>query len=174
MPTRLAWAVGVLSLLIVMGCLPMSKREPGPPMGSPVPSLDGVDVAGQRLRLCDFRNKVVLLSFWHSGCGPCRGYFESEKALVQRYSGKPFVLLGVNGDESPFIAKQVHDAAGLTWSSWWDGPNGPIATTFAIDEYPSFYLLDRKGNVRLRQVGIPTEAVLLRKIDELLAEGKTS
>ena len=39
--------------------------------GKPAPEIDGVDMAGKPLKLSDFRDKVVVLVFWGSWCGPC-------------------------------------------------------------------------------------------------------
>jgi hypothetical protein len=67
----------VMVLVLDTGCQRFSRRkEPGPlapsPSASPVgvevgqvaPDLEGVDLEGQRLRLSDYRGKVVVLSFW--------------------------------------------------------------------------------------------------------------
>ena len=79
--------------------------------------------------------------------------FGHERSLVQRFAGQPFVLLGVNADESLERLQQVQEKSHLTWASWWDGPDGPIAAAWKVDRYPSFFLIDRQGVIRWRQVG---------------------
>ena len=39
-----------------------------------------------------------------------------------------------------------------------------------MDRFPAFFLIDQQGRVRLRQVGVPKEGLLEKKIEELLAE----
>jgi thiol-disulfide isomerase/thioredoxin len=126
------------------------------------------------MRLRDHRGKVVLLSFWHGHCPPCRAMFPHERALVQKFAAKPFVLLGVSADESPEALQQFTQQFGLTWASWWDGPGGPIASVWGVDRFPAFFLIDQQGVVRLRHLGAPPEGLLESKIEQLLQEQQSS
>jgi peroxiredoxin len=94
--------------------------------------------------------------------------FAHERSLVQKYAGQPFVLLGVNGDESPFELQRIQNKEGLTWRSFWDGKNGAIAANWGVDGFPTFFLIDREGVVRWRHVGVPARGEIEKKIDELL------
>ena len=42
----------------------------------------------------------------------------------------------------------------MTWRSWWDGgaTDGPIATRWNVNSWPTTYVLDRKGVIRYRNV----------------------
>jgi hypothetical protein len=57
----------------------------------------------------------------------------------------------------------------ITWRSWWDEGNidGPIHTTWQIQERPAIHLLDAKGVIRYKD--IPSEEVDAA-IERLLAE----
>jgi len=151
----------------------------GPVEGMKAPPLAGTDVQGGPVNLAEHQGKVVLLSFWHSRCPPCRALFRREKALVERFAGRPFVLLGVNADVDVEQARKCHQQAGLTWASCWDGPPppkdgdskgavGPICSAWKVDRFPTLILIDRDGVVRYRQVGVPAEGALEAKIEELL------
>jgi hypothetical protein len=94
--------------------------------------------------------------------------FPLERSLVQRYAGQPFTLLGVNADESPNQLEKIQQQAGLTWPSWWDGPEGKISQAWQVDRYPAFFLIDHRGVVRWRHFGSLTEAELAARIDEWL------
>ena len=60
-----------------------------------------------------------------------------ERSLVKRMQGKPFALLGVNGDEDKDKLKEWMKKEEITWRSWWDGGGsatrqGPISRQFNI------------------------------------------
>ena len=98
--------------------------------------------------------------------------FGHERSLVQRFAGQPFVLLGVNADESPERLLEIQQKANLTWVSWWDGPGGPISEAWSIEGFPTFVLVDHLGVVRWRETGVPSAGVLERRIEELVQEAR--
>ena len=69
---------------------------------------------------------------------------------MKRFAGKPFVLLGVNTDEDRQALKTAIEKEKITWRSWWDGGSmdGPIATKWQINNWPTIYVLDAKGVIR--------------------------
>ena len=79
-------------------------------IGRVIPELEGEDMDGRKLKLSDYRGKVVAVVFWATWCGPCMGMVPHERELVKRLEGKPFVLLGVNGDDDREVAKTVRVA----------------------------------------------------------------
>jgi hypothetical protein len=91
---------------------------------------------------------------------------------VQRFAGQPFVLLGVNADESRERLREIQEESQLTWPSWWDGPGGPISEAWGIPGFPTLVLVDHLGVVRWRQTGVPSAGVLESKIEELLQEAR--
>jgi len=44
-----------------------------------------------------------------------------ERALVEKMKGRPFVLLGVNGDDDREKANAIAATEGINWRSFWDG-----------------------------------------------------
>jgi len=119
-------------------------------VGGIAPDIDGNDLEGKRLKLSDYRGKVVVVIFWGSWCGPCMAMVPQEKELWQRYRDKAFVLLGVNcGDKLEVAKKTVADKA-MGWPSWFDGEEirGPIETDYDVPHWPRIYLIDAKGVIR--------------------------
>jgi thiol-disulfide isomerase/thioredoxin len=116
-------------------------------VGSVAPDIVGKDLDGKRLKLSDYRGKVVMLEFWAGWCPYCRKLIPDERALVSRLKDRPFALLGVNVDKKTDAAL-IQRKKVTTWRSWQDGPNGPIGIKYQIRGYPTFFLLDRKGKIR--------------------------
>ena len=97
--------------------------------------------------------------------------FGHERSLVQRFSGQPFVLLGVNADPTREKLRGMEEKANLTWASWQDGRGGPIAHAYEVQAFPTLILIDQSGTIRMRHEGTPPDGILETKIEELLREG---
>ncbi len=166
---RTSTVTAILCLFTLAGCFPgyLSNKHAGQE-GYYAPPITALNGEGQTMRLKDFKDKVILLSFWHGTCAPCRAMFPHEKALVKKYQDQPFVLLGVNADESPFELKRIQDKAKLTWPSFWDGPNGGIAQIWGVERFPTFFVIDRENIVRWRYEGVPPDGLIEKQIDEAL------
>jgi len=118
-------------------------------LGCSIPEIAGEDVEGRAMKLSDFRGKVVVISFWATWCGPCMGMVPDEKALVERMRGRPFVLIGVNGDAERDRAKAVQTEMGINWRSFWDGGRlGEISVKWGVNAWPTIYVIDANGRIR--------------------------
>ena len=118
-------------------------------IGCTIPEIGGEDVDGKPMKLSDYRGKVVVITFWATWCGPCMGQVPGEKALVERMKGRPFVLIGVNGDDDRAKAKTVSAKEGINWRSFWDGGRqAGIAVKWGVSAWPTVYLIDAKGMIR--------------------------
>ncbi|MCH2179175.1 MAG: hypothetical protein MK106_10260 [Mariniblastus sp.] len=73
-----------------------------------------------------------------------------ERSLVNEYSGRPFVLLGVNNDDEIQTAKKAVRDNNLNWRSWFDGKGGPIVGAFRVNAFPTILLVDHRGIIRHR------------------------
>jgi hypothetical protein len=90
--------------------------------------------------------------------------YPHERSLVKQYSGRPFVIIGVNSDANRETLKKVLAEEKLTWRSFWDGgsTDGPIARQWNVSGWPTLYLIDHRG-VIVERVGV-------RKKDQDLIE----
>lgn len=137
-------------------------------LGQQAPEIDGDDLNGVPLKLSGYRGKVVLLEFWASWCSSCIADIPQEKALIERFKGRPFVIVGVNGDRSKVAAQKAVAEHKIVWRSFWDGdkgPNGPIALTWDVQGWPTYYVLDQKGVIRLKGALSLQQTALQKLVD---------
>lgn len=99
--------------------------------------------------LSDFKGKVVLLTYWFPGCGPCRGEFPHFENVVRQFKGsKDFVYLGINivaeQDEYvlPFMKSSGYSFIPLKDNDQWE--KGPLNNRNAA---PVNFLIDEKGRI---------------------------
>jgi thiol-disulfide isomerase/thioredoxin len=143
-------------------------------IGKPAPEIEGIDLDGRAMKLSDYRGKVVLVSFWATWCGPCMKMIPHERKLVARFEGKPFVIVGVNGDDDQQASRDAAAQNGMTWRSFQDRHGGQtISLAWHVWGWPTFYLIDQSGVIRKRWndtqpealdqsihqlIGVPTES----------------
>lgn len=98
--------------------------------------------------------------------------FPHERSLVKRMAGKPFALIGVNGDEAGDELKEKNKAAEITWRSFQNsrGEGQPdIADQWNVQGWPTLLLIDHKGTIRQKWLGSPGDQVLDKEIEALVA-----
>ncbi len=143
-----------LSLPLAAGAV--QPQQPAPSF----PALDGL------------RNKVVLVDFWASWCGPCRQALPAYEQLRQEYGARGFEVIGVNVDQHPRDRETALKALHLDFPQVADA-EGALAERYDVEGMPASYLLDRRGLVRRVHVGFePQDIEPLRKAVAQLLEEK--
>ena len=102
---------------------------------------------GQPLDLKSYRGRVVVLTFWFTGCGPCMGMIPQENRLIETYKNRPFALLSVCTDAALDSAQKTVAEHKMTWPCWFDGENGPIARDWNVLQWPTVIVLDEHGRI---------------------------
>lgn len=90
--------------------------------------------------------------------------------MVNEFKDKPFALVGINSDGGRSALQKVIKEQKLNYRSAVDGDtSGPIATAWNVHGWPTVYVIDGKGVIRNKFVGVdPNE--LTSAVKKLLAE----
>ncbi len=144
-------------------------------LGRVAPDIEANSLDGQKFKLSDSRGKITVLCFWASWCRPCMRLAPVERALTQRMEGRPFIMIGVNGDGILPNARRAVEHEKMTWPSFWngkDGASGPISSAWNVSGWPTVYVIDAKGIIRFKFEGYgePTSNMLNGSVDELMKE----
>lgn len=124
-------------------------------VGRIAPEIEGQDIGGRRFKLSDYRGRVVVLTFSGTWCGPCKAMYPHEREIVARLKTRPFALLSVMTDEDAGKIRREAESGEITWRCWWEpgGAHGPIPEAWNVRGYPTVYILDHKGFIRLKFTG---------------------
>jgi thiol-disulfide isomerase/thioredoxin len=141
-------------------------------VGKKAPEIVGEDLDGAKLRLSDFKGKVVVLSFWGTKCSACMRLVPHEKEIAELYKGRPFALVGVCSDEDRQKVKPVLGEKKITWRSFWCGPKGyygELPQAWNVTRWPTIYVIDHTGVIRSKTA---RGGVLDRLLTDLINEAE--
>src|SRR5215472_8996617 len=137
-------------------------RNPDP---APDFKLDTLD--GKPLSLAEYRNKVILLNFWATWCGPCRAEIPDLVELENKYKDRLQIIGLVVDDDDPDAIKKFVDQFAINYPV-------AIATDTLRMEYggipalPTSFLLDAEGRVVQKHEGLHDPVLYEVEIRSLL------
>ncbi len=114
---------------------------------------------GQVVRLEDFRGKPVVLNFWASWCGPCRGEFPGLHTVWSRNKGQvEFLAVAISEPRETslkFMQDNKYTFTVLTdpANSGNTEPTRAVANRYGIEAIPTTYFIDAGGVVRRTVLG---------------------
>ena len=110
---------------------------------------EGLDGATYRVQDALAENKLVLIEFWASWCGPCRADVPNLKAAVERYGDRGFAIFAFSLDTDREDWQDASLEDGITWINTCDlkGYDSPISEEFAVRMVPMNLLVDPNGVV---------------------------
>ncbi|MBW2066358.1 MAG: TlpA family protein disulfide reductase [Deltaproteobacteria bacterium] len=110
------------------------------------------DLDGNKVRLSDYRGKILFLTFWATWCPPCREEMPSMEKLHTWLKGKDFVMMAVDLQEPAPRVKKFFQDHKLTFKALLD-KDGRVAQMFGIRNIPTTFILDREHRVIGMAVG---------------------
>ncbi len=139
----------------------------GSTIGYPATNFAQADPNGKLINLTDFKGKYVLVDFWASWCGPCRGENPNVVRAFNQYKDKGFTVFGVSFDQNKEKWLQAVEKDGLTWAQVSDlkGWGNEAGKLFGITSIPQNLLLDKEGKIIAKNL---RGAELDAKLEELL------
>ncbi|MEP6540026.1 MAG: TlpA disulfide reductase family protein, partial [Bryobacteraceae bacterium] len=131
-------------------------------------TVTGLD--GKKLQLSSLRGKVVIMDFWATWCGPCRGQHPLYEIVKQKYAAnKDVVFLAIATDEEqalvdPFLTAQQWSKNNVYFE---DG----LSNFLKVSSIPATLIMDKQGRIYSRMNGFLPDrfvAMLTDRIKEAL------
>lgn len=119
---------------------------------------EGKDMDGKAIKLSDFvgKGKYVLVDFWASWCGPCRGEIPNLLNVSKKFGGDKFMVLGVDVWDQEDKFKEAVAAEKIDYALM--RTEGQDATTlYGINGIPQIMLFAPDGTIVKR--GLRGEAI---------------
>lgn len=110
------------------------------------------------------RDKVGVVNFWGSWCGPCRAEQAALEALWKEYGPRGVAFLGVNTRRDQRAAALAYlEEFSVTYPSIYDPPS-TIANDFGVRVMPATFVIDRDGRIAAHIIGALRDEGDLRAI----------
>ena len=176
---RAFFIVGFVTAAAFIGCGPQTDevllfpadRQYAKWVGQPAGAVKFTALDGRAVDLAALRDKVLLLDFWATWCGPCRRELPQVKQVYDELHPKGFEVLGIGFDRDRNALEKTVREQNIPWPQNFavNGDN-PLGRQFGIDHFPSMWLVDQKGRVRFISAG----ADLRGKVLNLMQESPTT
>lgn len=130
-------------------------------VGASAPGFALQDVDGHQVTLAGLRDKVVLLDFWDTWCGPCRKELPVLTSLEKAWAPKGLLVVRITDepreDIQAFLKKTQQDFPTLV--------NGAgVFKAFGVTGIPTLVLIDRSGKIVSYDVDALSEAELIGRL----------
>lgn len=135
-------------------------------VGNEAPDFELQTLAGDSVKLSDYRGKRVMINFWATWCPPCRAEMPD---MEKFYQDKDIVVLAVNLTDAESSLEDVEnfsDEFNLNFPILLD-TNLDVSTIYAIQPIPTSYMVDSNGIVSNVALGALNYDLMVQEFEKM-------
>lgn len=155
------------------GDQPIEQTSDGLQPGDVPPDFELETLAGEKVKLSDYKGKKVILNFWATWCPPCKAEMpHMQKFYEEKAEEKNVEILAVNltgAERGGNVREKVEnfvDEYGLTFTIPLD-LDAEIGKDYQAFTIPTTYLINTEGKIHQKIIGPMDEEIMENMADEM-------
>ena len=155
----------LVAVTILAGCSTPANQA------SDVPQFSFSSLEGKTVAMKDLANKVVIVDFWATWCGPCREEIPHLNELYSELKGKGLEIVGISMDTDGTdgvkdFAREFRIQYPIVMG------DEKVAESFGgIIGLPTTFIIDRNGKIAKKYIGLPPADDLKKRVKDLVGGG---
>jgi len=150
------------------------KAEPTGEIGTKAADFSLINLIGEEVTLNQFRDKVVLLNFWATWCGPCKAEIPDFIKMYNKHQKDGLEIVGITvSSGSAASIRQFVEKFGINYTVLTGDEKylHDLTNKYGgIRGIPTTFLLDKKGIIQKKWVGARTERIFMQEIDKYISD----
>ena len=124
-------------------------------------------IDGKKLKLSNFKDKVIILDFWATSCPPCRKGIPDFIKLYDKYKNDGLVIIGISLDRTVEGVRIFCQKMNVNYPIVM-GNSKVVQDYGGIRYIPTTFIIGREGNIVKKYIGLTSLDVFEKEIKQLL------
>lgn len=130
---------------------------------------DAKDINGNKVKLSDFKGKIILLDFWAYWCTWCHVQNEKEFSYLNEKYKNDLVIISYSLDEEYDIWRKSTKKDSYKWTNLSNlkGMKDPVSYMYKVNSLPTSFLINQNGIVVKEFIGYEKDSLIEKEIKKL-------